>query len=123
MQINGIGTSNITNSVDKKRVNEDQAFEDTLRKAFSDGDKEKLKEACKEFEGLLLQMMFSQMKKTIPESDLLPKSTGQEIFEDMLDEEIVKKAADRGVGLGDMLYRQLSINMDNTYLVDDKPLG
>lgn len=119
MKIDGIGSADITNSINRKQIQEDQAFEDVLKKAYSDGDKEKLKQVCKQFEGLLLQMMYRQMKRTVPESELLPASSGREIFQDMLDEELINGAAQRGVGLSEVLYRQLSMNMDKTYLVND----
>ena len=58
MKIEGISSVDITNSIERKKVSEDQAFEAVLRKAYSEGDKEKLKEACRDFEGLLLQMLI-----------------------------------------------------------------
>ena len=40
---------------------------------------------------------------------LIEKSRGEEIFEEMLDDEYSKLAANgRGMGLADMLYKQLS---------------
>ncbi len=120
MKIDGIGSQNITNSMNRRQVQEDQAFEDMLKKAYSSGDKEKLKEVCKEFEGLLMQMMYKQMKRTVPESELLPPSSGREIFQDMLDEKLIDNATQRGVGLSEVLYRQLSMNMDKTFLVNDE---
>jgi flagellar protein FlgJ len=120
MKIDGIGSADITNSINRKQINEDKAFEDVLRQAYSSGDKEKLKEVCREFEGLFMQMMYKQMKKTVPESELLPASSGREIFQDMLDEEMISNASERGIGLSDVLYRQLSKNMDKTYLVNDE---
>lgn len=120
MRIDGINSMDITNSIQQKQMKDDEAFEDVLRKAYSDGDKEKLMEACKEFESLLLQMMYKQMKRTVPESELLPESPGREIFQDMLDEELINNAAQRGTGLAEILYRQLSINMDKTYTINDE---
>lgn len=120
MKVEGIGSVDISNSLSKKQINEDQNFEAVLRKAYSDGDKEKLKEACKEFEGLLMQMMYRQMKKTVPDGGLLTESPGRKIFEDMLDEEIISKAADKGIGIADVLYKQLSVNLDNIYTVNDE---
>ncbi len=117
MKIDGIGINDIANTINKRQINEDQSFEDILEKAYSDGDREKLKEACKSFEGIFMQIMYKQMKKTVPESDLLTKSTGREIFEDMLDDELINSAKERGIGLADILYRQLSLNMDNLYTV------
>lgn len=119
MKISGIGPADITNSINRRQIQQDQAFEDVLKEAYSSGDKEKLKQVCKEFEGLLLQMMYRQMKRTVPESELMPASSGREIFQDMLDEEVVHNATQRGVGLSEVLYRQLSMNMDKTYLIND----
>jgi flagellar protein FlgJ len=118
MKIEGIGSADITTGIDRKQVTEDQKFEQYLRKAYYDGDKQKLKSACKEFEVLFMQMMYKQMKRTVPKSSLLPESTGRRIFEEMLDEELINNAKERGVGIADILYRQLSLNMDKMFTVD-----
>ncbi|WP_022851132.1 rod-binding protein [Limisalsivibrio acetivorans] len=68
----------------------------------------KLKEACSQFESLFLHQMFKSMRKTTMESDLVPKGRGEEIFTDMLDEELAKTSAEMGTGgLGDMLFEQM----------------
>ena len=120
MKIDGIGSADISASINRKQIQEDQGFADVLKKAYSSGDKEKLKQVCREFEGIMLQMMCKQMKKTVPESELLPASSGREIFQEMLDEELINNATQRGIGLSDVLYRQLSMNMDKTYLVNNE---
>lgn len=118
MKIDGLGSVDITAGIERKQATEDQKFEEYLTKAYSDGDKQKLKDACREFEALFMQMMYRQMKRTIPESDFLPKSTAREIFEEMLDEELINNSKERGVGIADILYRQLSLNMDKMYTVN-----
>ena len=71
-------------------------------------DKE-LKEACKGFEAMFLSMMYKEMRATVPEDKLFGESNGQKIFQDMRDSELMKKVSDSGgVGLADMMYRQLS---------------
>ncbi|MCH3959632.1 MAG: rod-binding protein [Selenomonas sp.] len=71
-------------------------------------DKE-LKEACKGFEAMFLSMMYKEMRATVPEDKLFGESNGQKIFQDMQDTELMKNVADSGgVGLADMMYRQLS---------------
>jgi Rod binding domain-containing protein len=35
----------------------------------------------------------------------------------MLDEELINNAKERGVGIADILYRQLSLNMDKMFTV------
>lgn len=71
-------------------------------------DKE-LKEACKGFETMFLQMMYRQMRKTVPESPLFGKSNAMNIFEDMRDTELMKGVAEGGgLGLADLIYKQLA---------------
>lgn len=71
-------------------------------------DKE-LKEACKGFEGMFLGMMYKQMRATVPENTLFGESNGQKIFRDMYDQQLMDNIAEGGgIGLADMLYKQLS---------------
>ncbi len=68
-----------------------------------------LKEACKGFETMFLQMMYRQMRKTVPENAMFKKSNAMNIFEDMRDSELMKQTADGGgVGLADLIYKQLA---------------
>ena len=76
--------------------------------AKSQQDKE-LKEACKGFEAMFLNMMYKEMKATVPEDSLFGESNAQKIFRDMHDEKLMENIADGGgIGLADMLYKQLS---------------
>ena len=71
-------------------------------------DKE-LKDACKGFEAMFLGMMYKQMRATVPENTLFGESNGQKIFRDMYDQKLMDNIADGGgIGLADMLYKQLS---------------
>lgn len=76
--------------------------------ASSQRDKE-LKEACKGFEAMFLSMMYKEMRATVPENTLFGESNGQKIFMDMRDNELMKNVAESGgLGLADLMYRQLS---------------
>ena len=76
--------------------------------AKSQQDKE-LKEACKGFEAMFLNMMYKEMRATVPEDTLFGESNAQKIFRDMHDEKLMENIADGGgLGLADMLYKQLS---------------
>ncbi len=71
-------------------------------------DKE-LKEACKGFETMFLQMMYREMRKTVPEDPMFGKSNAMDIFEDMRDTELMKATAEAGgIGLADIIYKQLA---------------
>jgi len=116
MDISGINNQLIQNMNSTIKETQDQnAFEAILNEAIEKKDSEKLKKACQEFEGYFLQQVFKEMRKTIPENNLLEKSQGREIFEDMLYEEYSKNISKgKGIGLSDMLYKQLSKNIRET---------
>ena len=79
--------------------------------AAEDVEAKKLREACEGFEAMFLSMMYKQMRATVPESELFgKKSNALEIFEDMRDTELMNAAAKSGgIGIADMMYKQLTI--------------
>ena len=71
-------------------------------------DDAKLKRACADFEGILLNFMFQSMKKTIPGKGVFGSSHQKELYESMFYQEISTKfARQRGLGVGEALYQQL----------------
>ncbi|MCX7749082.1 MAG: rod-binding protein [Clostridia bacterium] len=99
----------------KNTVSEDK-FEKVLQSAFDKKDEKQLKKACQEFEGIILNMMYKQMKAAIPKSDLIPSDTGKDIFSTMLDEKLMEEAAKSNrVGMADALYKQLSKRLNSSY--------
>ena len=92
MKIDGFGQINPIDTIKTNKANtEATEFEGVLKKAFDDGDKKKLRDACDEFESVMLQILYKQMKATIPESGLVEKSSARTMFEDMLDETLMEK--------------------------------
>ncbi len=76
-----------------------------------DATDDELMTACKTFEGYFLQMMYKAMRNTVSSTgSFMPQSNAEKMFQDMLDEENSKKAAEsgNGIGLAQMLYKQLS---------------
>ena len=74
----------------------------------------KLKKACSDFEGVLLNFMFQSMKKTVPGKGIFSGSQQKDMYESMFYQEISNKfARDRGIGIGDALYRQLKGKLDD----------
>jgi peptidoglycan hydrolase FlgJ len=72
-------------------------------------DKVRLEKACKDFEAIILNQMLSAMRKTVPEGGLFEKSYGEKIYQSMSDEELSKNMAhNKGMGLGEMLFKQLT---------------
>lgn len=110
MDIAKISNMYVENSINTtKNTVSDTSFEDNLIQAMERKDEKALKEACSQFEGILLQIMYKQMKATVPKSSLIPRSMGTEFFEGMLDDKLVENASQtNSLGLADLLYKQLS---------------
>jgi flagellar protein FlgJ len=99
-------------AVDKVKTEEGQSFEDMLQKAAEEKDEKKLREACRNLESVFLNIMFSSMRNTIQKSDLPGDSFAAGVYEDMLYEKYAEEASKgKGLGLGEMLYEQLSKNI------------
>ena len=69
----------------------------------------KLKKACQDFEAIFTGFMLKSMRKTVTKTDLFGSSKEEEMFQDMMDDEISKSASkNNSMGIADMLYKQLS---------------
>jgi flagellar protein FlgJ len=88
-------------------------FQAALDNAMENKDKEQLRKACIEFESYFVHMMFKEMRKSVDSSSgIFPKGQAETIFQDMLDEEVAKAIANgRGIGLADMMFRQMKNNI------------
>lgn len=73
------------------------------------GEAARLKKACKDFESVFLGYLLKSMRKTVTKSELLDSGLQGDIFQEMMDGEICKSAADAGTtGIADAMYKQLS---------------
>jgi flagellar protein FlgJ len=67
-----------------------------------------LRAASEQFESLLLNFMIREMRATVPEGTLLPKSMAEEIFTERLDQKIACDMAESGgIGLSRLIFDQL----------------
>lgn len=65
--------------------------------------------ACEDFEALFLAQLMSQMRETLPEGGILPRSIAERIFQAQLDVEMCRSMSRRGsLGLAALLYQTLS---------------
>lgn len=97
----------------------DNDFERHLKSVLDNKDEKELKKVCKDFESILLNMVYKEMKATVPKSDFIPEDPGKGIFDSMLDDKLVENASSgQGLGLSDVLYKQLSKQLKSTYKVD-----
>lgn len=117
MDIKAIGSSIDTSDTGaKKNKVSDDNFQKYLEKAYSQGDQDKLKKACEDFESIFLNMMLKEMRATVQKADLTPTDSGRDVFEGMMDDELMKNASKSGgVGLSKILFKQLSAQMKEAY--------
>lgn len=133
MQINGVNlipqmNSTNTGADGAQLLNEESTFQSQLQAAkdklnqsstkiktmtdeeISQRNKE-IREASVQLEGIMLKLMYNEMWKTVPKSEFFSKGNdnAMEIYRDMYNEELTKKAAEGGgIGLADYIYRQLT---------------
>lgn len=98
---------NMVNGINQK--NKANNLENQMKTAVENKDKEKLKEACNQFEEYFLNQLMKQMRSTVVESSLVKKGQAEEMFTEMLDQELTKKSVKSGgIGISDMLFNQLN---------------
>ena len=69
---------------------------------------EQLKAVARQFESIFVQQLLSSMRSTVPKEGLLD-SFAKNSFDEMMDEELAKEVSrQKGIGLSDMIYRDLS---------------
>ncbi|MHB1167849.1 MAG: rod-binding protein [Longimicrobiales bacterium] len=67
-----------------------------------------LRDACAQMEGAFTAELMKALRRTVPESGLIEKGQGEELFTSMMDDAVAQSAAARQErGLGAALYRQL----------------
>ncbi len=73
---------------------------------------EDLQQAVNEFVSLFLQQMFSNMRDTIPEGGIIDGGYAEDVFTEMMDEEISELGAGQSQfkQLNQAIYRQLDQN-------------
>mgnify|MGYP001016457710 FL=1 len=71
-----------------------------------------LKDTAEQFESLFIQQLLTQMRKTVPDSDLFGDRKAEKLFESMLDEQLsIEMARAGGIGLSDIIYRQMVLHV------------
>ncbi len=64
-------------------------------------EKEKqLKKACADFEALFVYELFKTMRRTVPRGGLLPKTTGYDSWDMVMDQHVAEELSKRNGGLG-----------------------
>lgn len=82
---------------------------DVLRTSQLDGGVREEK-ALKELEGLFLQLLMKEMRKSVSQGGLLGESPAQKMFQEMLDETYAQKMADSGqLGIARVMADQIAL--------------
>lgn len=92
-----------------KQASKQNPFEQTLKaaeKSKKSSEEQKLKEACDGFEEIFVHKMFQVMRSSSPKDGIMSGGRGEEIFQDMLDENYSKTITKNGsLGLSKVIYK------------------
>ena len=73
------------------------------------GNKEGLKRACQGFEAIFIEMMLKEMRRSVPKGGLFPDTIQKDIYTSLFDQQVAREMAEgKGIGLSDMLYKNLN---------------
>lgn len=125
MDVSGIGSSMVSSAsknaqsvADKLK---DDEFQKKLKSAMDSKDETALKKVSKDLESVFVDMMFKEMRKTINTSGLTEDAPGKDIFESMFDQKVSESLSKgNGIGLADMIYKQVMQEMKNRVKIDDE---
>ncbi len=105
--ISSTGKSQVSGMKDDEEL---KSFSDALKEAKDSGEDEKLKKAAQNFEAFFINSIFKNMRNSQSWGEgLTEKSHARGIYEGMMDEKISDEiSTGRGIGIGDMIYKQMS---------------
>jgi flagellar protein FlgJ len=93
----------------------------SIKTAAKQNSPEALKAAAKQFEGLFINMMLKSMRDAVPKSGI-NEGPAQKTYTAMLDQQLSQNIAQRGIGIADMMIKQLKAR-ENTIAPDASNLG
>ncbi|MCS0589454.1 flagellar assembly peptidoglycan hydrolase FlgJ [Massilia norwichensis] len=93
-----------------------------LKQSAKAGSPEALKGAATQFESMFINMMMKSMRDATPQ-DGMTDSQETRTFTTMLDQQMSQKLAKRGIGLADVLVRQLSVQEQGQALAKQMQSG
>jgi len=80
---------------------------DQLRLEAKQSSPEALRAAAQQFEAVFMNMLLKSMREAAPQDGMLDNEQTR-MYTSMLDQQLSQKLATRGIGLADMMVRQLS---------------
>jgi flagellar protein FlgJ len=110
------GVNSRINSADNLAI--DAKSLDSLRQSAKQNSPEALKGAAKQFEALFLNMVMKSMREASPQDGIFDNQQSR-MYTSMLDQQMSQNLANRGLGLADVLVRQLSTTLGKQPLPGD----
>lgn len=105
--VSDLGSSSFSSTAKADSVQTDD-FAKQLEAAKNKKDTQSMKKVCKDFESIFLNMILKNMRSTVPQDSLFDDSSSIDTFQGMLDEQYADAMSKKGIGLADMMYKQLS---------------
>lgn len=101
--MNGIGGADLASkfALDVQGVNQ-------LKLDARQSSPEALKQAAQQFEAVFMNMLMKSMREASPQDGLFD-SEQTRMYTSMLDQQLTQRMASRGIGLADVMVRQLSV--------------
>ncbi len=109
-----------TNLSTEARLALDARGLDRLKLQSRERPDEALRSAAKQFEAVFMNTLLKSMRDALPSADPL-SSNDSKLYKGMLDQELANRFADRGIGIADVLVRQLG--NANKGRVNESPNG
>jgi len=97
----GIPSHNGTRIARQTAASDDARMEDENRR---------LEKACAEFEAIFVEQLFKTMRASIPESDLMDGGRAEEVYTEMMDQQVAREMAhgQGAIGLANQMKARLA---------------
>jgi flagellar protein FlgJ len=104
--MNGIGGADLASkfALDVQGVNQ-------LKLDARQSSPEALKQAAQQFEAVFMNMLMKSMREASPQDGMFD-SEQTRMYTSMLDQQLTQRMASRGIGLADVMVRQLSVALN-----------
>jgi Rod binding domain-containing protein len=84
---------------------------------------EEMQKVSKQFESIFLRMLLKEMRSTVEKDPLSGNDRAMEMFQSMQDDQFADTMSQKGIGIGDMVYRQMmSDTLKNSQKMGSKPI-
>lgn len=82
---------------------------DALKRQAKESPKEAVRQAANQFEALFMNMLMKSMRDSLPKDELMGSESAR-TYTGMLDQQLAQKLSGKGLGLADMMVKQLERN-------------